>query len=219
MVKILHVLGIDDHAVVLEGYNSIFGSLKISGKLKFTKAHDCKSGYEAIHKYKNTPFDIAVLDYSIPHFPEQHLYSGEDIALLLRRLMPLCKIVMMTMHNKVDVMGSILEKVKPEGFINKSDCTTTELMEGFKEVLAGDNYFSPTVAEFIARQDREILLEDVDVKIILLLASGIKNKNLNKYIPLSESGIEKRKYRMKRLLDINGGDEELISKAKALGYI
>ncbi|MGQ2983537.1 response regulator [Flavobacterium sp.] len=219
MVKILHVLGIDDHAVVLEGYHSIFSSLDISGKLKFTKAHDCRSGYEVIHRHKDTPFDIAVLDYSIPHFPERQLYSGEDMALLIREVMPSCKIVMMTMHNKVDVMGSILEKVKPEGFINKSDCSTIELMEGFREVLEGNSYFSKTVAGFVARKQSEVLLEELDIKIILLLANGIKTKNLSKYIPLSESGIEKRKYRIKRLLDINGGDEELIQKARALGYI
>jgi len=219
LVKILHVLGIDDHAVVLEGYHSIFSSLDISGKLKFTKAHDCRSGYEVIHRHKDTPFDIAVLDYSIPHFPERHLFSGEDMALLIRDVMPSCKIVMMTMHNKVDVMGSILEKVKPEGFINKSDCSTIELMEGFREVLDGNSYFSKTVAGFVARKQSEVLLEELDIKIILLLASGIKTKNLIKYIPLSESGIEKRKYRIKRLLDINGGDEELIQKARALGYI
>lgn len=63
------------------------------------------------------------------------------------------------------------------------------------------------------------MLEELDIKIILLLANGIKTKSLSKYIPLSESGIEKRKYRIKRLLDINGGDEELIDRARVLGYI
>jgi hypothetical protein len=53
----------------------------------------------------------------------------------------------------------------------------------------------------------------------LLLAKGIKNKNLEKYIPLSASAIEKRKYRIKRLLDVEGDDEDLIKEARIQGYI
>ncbi len=220
MGKKLHVLGVDDHVVVLEGYYSIFKYFETAfDELKFTKAHDCRSGYQIIESNRDTPFDIAVLDYSIPEFPEKGLFSGEDIAVLVRKNMPSCKIVMMTMHKEVDVMARILERVKPEGFINKSDCTTAELIEGFREVLDGNTYFSKTVSNFISRIGREVLLEDIDVKIILLLAKGIKNKNLSKYIPLSDSAIEKRKYRIKHLLDVTGGDEQLIEKGRDLGYI
>ncbi|WP_181369511.1 response regulator [Flavobacterium album] len=220
MGKKLHVLGIDDHVVVLEGYYSIFKYFETTfDELKFAKAYDCRSGYQVIQQNKDTSFDIAVLDYSIPAYPEMGLYTGEDIALLVRKTMPSCKIVMMTMHKEVDIMGRILEKIKPEGFINKSDCTTSELIDGFRTVLDGSTYFSKTVLNFIARQESEILLEDIDIKIILFLAKGIKNKNLGKYIPLSDSAIEKRKYRIKRLLDVSGGDEELITKARDLGYI
>ncbi|MCW4469262.1 response regulator transcription factor [Flavobacterium sp. MFBS3-15] len=219
MVKKINVLGIDDHAVVLEGYHSIFRSLDGFDEVRFTKAHDCRSGSEVIYTHKDDPFDVAVLDYSMPPFPEKHLYSGEDMAMLLRQAMPSCKIIMMTMHNNISVLSSILEKVRPEGFINKSDCSCTELMEAFKAVLQGATYFSETVAAFMARQESGMLLEELDIKIILLLANGIKTCNLNKYIPLSESSIEKRKYRIKRLLNISGGDEELIRRARALGYI
>lgn len=216
----MYVLGIDDHAVVLEGYHSIFKYFETSSiELKFVKANDCKSGYEVIHYNRKTPFDIAVVDYNIPPFPEIGLHSGEDIALLLREHMPSCKIVIMTMHKEVDTMGRILEKIKPEGFINKSDCTVNELIEGFRKILDGNTYFSKTISNIIKRLESEILLEDIDVKIIYLLAKGVKNKNLSKHIPLSDSTIEKRKYRIKELLDVSGGDEELINKARSLGYI
>ncbi len=219
MVKLLNVLGVDDHAVVLEGYNAIFRSLDLYDELRFTKAHNCRSGYEIINNHLDTPFDIAVLDYSMPQYPEKELYSGEDMALLLRQIMPSCKIIMVTMQKEIGVMGSILQKIKPEGFINKSDCTMTELMDAFSLVLRGDTYYSKTVREFIRLIESDVLLEDIDVKIILFLAKGIKNKNLAKYIPLSESAIEIRKYRIKRLLQVTGDDEELISKARSLGYI
>ena len=220
MKKVLHVLAIDDHGVVLEGYHSIFKNLDVSiSKLRFTKANDCRSGYQVIETHKADPFDIAILDYSIPNFPEMNLHSGEDMAMLLRESMPNCKIVMMTMHKEVDIMGRILQRVNPEGFINKSDCTTDELADGIKTVLKDNTYYTKTISNLIKQQKTSIVLDNTDVKILMLLAKGIKNKNLGKYIPMSDSGIEKRKYRIKRLLQVEGNDEDLIAEARKQGYI
>ncbi len=221
MKNILHVLAIDDHVVVLEGYHSIFKNLEITYplELKFTKASDCKSGYEAVINHALQPFDVAVVDYSIPDFPEKKLFSGGDIAMLLREHMPKCKIIMMTMHKEVDIMDKILQKINPEGFINKSDCTTDELRDGFNIVLENKIFHSKTVTDYIARMEKGIILDETDIKIIQLLSKGIKNKNLEKYIPLSASAIEKRKYKIKRQLEVKGDDEELISVARNQGYI
>ena len=220
MKKKLHVLAIDDHVVVLEGYHFMFQNLDHSyEELKFVKAHDCKSAYTAIDTHKDVPFDIALIDYSIPHFPEKNLHSGEDLALLVRQTMPNCKIVMMTMHREIDIIGSILQKIDPQGFINKSDCTTDELVHGFKTVLAGNTFYSKAITNYITRKEKGIVLEDIDMRIIQLLAKGIKNKNLSNYIHLSDSAIEKRKYKIKRLLDVEGDDEDLISEARSQGFI
>lgn len=219
-MKKLHTLAIDDHAVVLEGYHYMFQNLNHDfDDLKFVKAHDCQSGYIAINNNKSNPFDIALIDYSIPQFAEKKLNSGEDVALLIRQEMPNCKIIMMTMHREMNVIASILQRVAPEGFINKSDCTTDELIYGFKNVLNGNTFYSKTIANYLERKHTGIMLDEVDVRIVLLLAKGIKNKNLHNYIPLSESAIEKRKYKIKRLLEVDGGDEDLIKEARTQGYI
>ncbi len=219
MERVLQVLAIDDHGVVLEGYNAIFKSIYTQKTIKFLKASDCKTGYEVVKKNEKKPFDIAVVDYSIPSYEEENLFSGEDMALFIRQAMPACKIVMMTMHKEVDIMARILQKIEPEGFINKSDCTTDELIAGFKYVIEGGVYYSKTVSNYIKRTEKGVVLDDVDIRIIQLLAKGIKNKNLDKYILLSSSGIEKRKYRIKRLLEVEGDDEALINEARSRGYI
>lgn len=217
----LRVLAIDDHMVVLEGYRSIFKTLEGSsfGSLEFTKARDCMSGYQTIESHKENPFDIAVIDYSIPDFPEMKLYSGHDVAVHVRKVMPDCKIVMMTMHKEVEIMNNILNNVKPDGFINKSDCNTEEIAECFKTVLEEDIYYSSTITSYLKRQEKGILLDDIDTKIIVLLSKGIRTKNLGKYIPLSDSAIEKRKYKVKKMLDVTGDDEALIAEARKQGYI
>lgn len=220
MKKVLQVLAIDDHGVVLEGYHSIFRTIVAPPtELRFIKAIDCRSGYEQIVKHSSDPFEIAVLDYSIPDYPEKELYSGEDMAVLLRELMPGCKIIMMTMHKEVDLIGRVLQKIDPEGFVNKSDCTTEDLVDGFTAVMSGDVFYSKTVSLFKKRVAEGVVLDETDVQIIRLLANGVRNKNLDRYIPLSNSGIEKRKYRIKRLLDVDGDDEDLIQEARRQGYI
>ena len=217
----LSVLAIDDHMVVLEGYRSIFKMLegKSFDGLSFTKARDCKSGYEVIEKHKDNPFDIAVIDYSIPEYTEMKFFSGHDVAVHLRKSMPNCRIVMMTMHKEMEIMNNILLNVNPEGFINKSDCNTEEIEECFKTVLEDDVYYSKTISSYIKRQEKGILLDEVDTKIIILLSKGIRTKNLSKYIPLSDSAIEKRKYKVKKMLDVTGDDEALIAEARKQGYI
>jgi len=218
--KKLRVLAIDDHVVVLEGYHYMFKNLGDGySEPDFLKAHDCRSGYETILNNRASPFDIALIDYSIPHFDEKKLYSGQDLAALVRHHMPQCKIVMMTMHKEIDIISGILETIKPEGFINKSDCSSDELTEAFKKVLDGETYYSLAVKNYLNRRNKGVVLEDIDVRIILLLAKGIKNKNLENYIPLSGSAIEKRKYNIKRILEVNGDDEDLINEARSQGFI
>ncbi|WP_162927081.1 response regulator [Flavobacterium psychrotrophum] len=216
----LHVLAIDDHVVVLEGYHYMFQNLDHNhGELKFVKARDCKTGYKVISANHHKPFDIALIDYSIPQYEDQQLHTGADLARLVRETMPDCKIILMTMHKEIDIIGSILNTIDPEGFINKSDCSTEELAQAFKEVLNGNTFYSQAISNYLKRRKKGIVLEDIDVRIILLLAKGIKNKNLSNYIPLSESAIEKRKYKIKRLLEIEGNDEDLIHEARTQGFI
>lgn len=123
------------------------------------------------------------------------------------------------MHKEMDIMERILHKVNPEGFINKSDCSTDELIDGFNKVMKNEVYHSKTVSDHIKRIEKGIVFDATDLKIIQLLSKGIKNKNLEKYIPLSSSAIEKRKYKLKRALDVKGDDEDLINTARKLGYI
>lgn len=216
----LHVLAIEDHAVVMESYHYMFRNLEHNHcELKFTKAEDCETGYKAISEHQADPFDVALIDYSIPQYDGQQLYNGADLAMLLREKMPNCKIILMTMHKEADIINNILDKINPEGFINKSDCSTEDLTHAFKEVLDGNVFYSKTISTYLKRREKGVVLEDVDVRIVLLLAKGIKNKNLGNYIPLSESAIEKRKYKIKRLLEVDGNDDDLIHEARLQGFI
>lgn len=218
MENTLHVLAIDDHAMVLQSYFSIFRNLEASVSINFKKACDCKSGRDLINSNLTNPFDIAVLDYSIPPFPEENLHSGGDMAALLRATMPGCKIIMMTMHKEFEIFSGIFQTIVPEGFINKNDCTTDEVAEGFSTVINGGNFYSPTIQLYKSRIEKGIVLEKSDIQVLQVLAKGLQNKDLTKYIPQSEHVIEQRKRYLKNMLEADT-DDALLLKARQFGFI
>jgi DNA-binding NarL/FixJ family response regulator len=67
---------------------------------------------------------------------------------------------------------------------------------------------------------RENYLDSINRQIIILWAQGFKNKTIGAQLGLSDSAIEKRKYKIKDFFLINKGtDEELITEARKLGFI
>ncbi|MXN91858.1 response regulator [Flavobacterium sp. Sd200] len=220
LTKPLKVLGIDDHPIVLEGYNFMFRNLESQHeRLDFVKAVDCRSAQLAVQQHSNEHFDLAIIDYSIPALPEEKLFSGKDIALLIRENMPGCKIIMMTMHRELDIVFSIINTVKPQGFINKSDCDTDELMQAFANVLKGETFYSSLITKYSNMIQKGMVLEEVDVKIMRFLARGVEDRNITSYIPLTYKEIESRKNNIKNVLGVEGNDQELIEEARAQGYI
>lgn len=216
----LNVLAIDDHPVVLDGYQFMFQNLDHGFKeLNFVKAYDCESGFKTINTTRNEAFNIALIDYSIPAYPDQNLYSGKDLALLVRQTAPGCKIIMMTMHREADIIFGVFNTINPEGFINKSDCNTDELMHGFKEVLSGNTFYSKIISNYSSLQQKGMVLEDIDVRIILFLSRGITDIGLSNYVPLNYNEIEKRKEKIKSVLGVAGSDNDLVNEARAQGYI
>lgn len=216
----LQVLGIDDHPIVLEGYNYMFTNLEHGfSELNFTKAFDCESGYNIITGKDGSKFDLALIDYSIPAYPEENLYSGKDLGILLRQNCPNCKIIMLTMHKEIDIIFNIFDTINPEGFINKSDCTTDELMFGFKEVLSGNTFYSTVINTYRNQINKGMVLDDIDVRIIRFLARRMTDRSLNNYIPLSYKEIEKRKKNIMDVLGITGSEEDLVNEARVQGYI
>jgi two-component system response regulator NreC len=216
----LNIFAVDDHEAILNGYKFMFENIEHTYEnLTFTKALDCKSAYDVIKQNTEFPFNIALVDYSIPPYPKKNLESGHDIAVMLRKKMPGCKIVMLTMHREAGILNKILLSVNPDAFINKSDCNVEELSNAFTKVLNGTTYHSKTIQNYLTRREQGVTLEDIDLSIITLLAKGVKNKHLSKYIPLTDSTIEKRKHKIKKLLKVDGDDNELITVAKSQGYI
>ncbi|WP_458628578.1 DNA-binding response regulator [Winogradskyella sp. PC D3.3] len=147
--------------------------------------------------------------------------SGEDLALLAKRLMPRAKVVILTMFNETYRIHNIIKEIDPDGFLIKSDLTSMELADGFQQILKSPPYYSSTVSHYTKKTiSSDIYVDDINRKILHLLSQGIKTKNLKAYIGISTSAIEKRKKQLKILFSIDDGkDETLLKEAREKGYL
>ncbi len=220
MATSINILIVDDHPFIIEAYkNAIKGYATSEYTFKVTQANDCKSGYTIITDPNSAPFDIVFLDISMPQYPEKNINSGEDLATLLKSEMPQAKIILLTMHTELLKISSILKTINPNGLVIKNDLTFDELLIAFDKILKGENYYSQTVIQLIDQiQSDSIEVDSFDKEILYHLSKGTKPKDLLTFIPLTESAIEKRKLKLKKLLGLQSAtDIELLKEARIKG--
>lgn len=142
MKKTVNLLMVDDHPFILQAYQNTLEKFKPETyDVETTKADSGATGYYAITNSPK-PFDVALLDISIPDYPEQNIESGIDLAKLLRRHMPDCKIVLLTMHTEKLKFKDFSQNIRPDGLVVKNDLTFEELLLAFEKILAGEKYYS-----------------------------------------------------------------------------
>ena len=223
MATPINILIVDDHPFIIEAYKNAIKGYNSKGAYEFiiTQAKDCKTGYEAITASGIEPFGIAFFDLSMPTYEEKSIFSGEDLALLVKKEMPNCKIILLTMHTELLKINTIIKNINPNGLVIKNDLTFDELLLAFDKILKDENYYSQTVVKLVSQiQYDNIEIDAFDKQILFHLSKGTKTKDIPQYVPLSLSAVEKRKLNLKETLEIKGGsDIDLIREAKNKGLL
>jgi DNA-binding NarL/FixJ family response regulator len=218
-----NILVIDDHPINSDAYINLIRSKEEFKETIFHKGIDCQAAFKLIKQAEitETPFDVALIDISIPEYREQKLLSGTDVAILIRNTFPDCIIIMLTMHNESLVLFNAYKQVSPEGFISKNDIDFEMFPEIFDRIVNVENYFSPSINNAIQQLlKKNLSWDEFDTQILLFLEKGIQTKDLKHYINISQSTIEKRKAAIKaQILNQKSSDKELIAKCKLLKLI
>jgi DNA-binding NarL/FixJ family response regulator len=214
---------VDDHPFIIEGYkNTLSEHFQNSQDLEIDIASNCDKAMDFIKKNeKIKPYNVALIDVKLPPSSDGRITSGEDLAKVLKELHPNSKIIILTMHNEDNRIHNILQNVNPEGFLIKSDLSSSELLRAFEDVMAGKTYYSATVNNHFRKMiTNNFTLDQKNLQILFHLSRGIQTKNLSDYINLSLSAIEKRKNHIKELFDIkSGNDQNLIEEARKRGFV
>jgi len=143
------------------------------------------------------------------------------LAMLSKEILPDAKIVILTMFNEPYRIHNIIKAINPDGFLVKSDLTSSELAEAFQHILETPPYYSNTVNQFMNKLVvNDIHVDEINRKILYLLSQGIKTRSLPEHVDLSISSIEKRKKQLKDLFSVTDGkDETLLEEARNKGFI
>ncbi|HCY81940.1 MAG TPA: hypothetical protein DHV22_10255 [Xanthomarina gelatinilytica] len=225
MKKVFNILIVDDHPVVLEGYTNFIKwhfkehpvfSFNIASATSIDKTVELISNIVP----QNT-FDIVLLDISLPDGNTTKMHSGEDLGLFLKSKLPNVKIIAITALNDTVMLLNIIKKLSPHGLLIKSDTDGEVLTTAIKSIIKGCDYYSQTIVElFKKRVSQNIVLDDLDIQLLVELANGAKMKELEQLLPLTKSGIDKRRRLLKEKLNLqSNSDRDLVLKAKEKGFI
>ena len=219
----IHILMVDDHPIIIEGYqNTLMATKKENQTLVIDTANTCDEADMLMKRSADErPYDVCFFDISLPASSDGKITSGEDLAKIARTILPNAKIIILTMFNESYRIHSIVKEINPDGFLIKSDLTSSELAEAFHHILQDPPYYSSTVTNFLNKSViNEIYVDEINRKILHLLAQGMKTRSLPEHINLSMSAIEKRKKQLKLLFSISDGkDESLIMEARKKGFL
>jgi DNA-binding NarL/FixJ family response regulator len=224
--KQYNALIIDDHPLISEAYKSAFHKVtkeNSSISFKIDVAHDCDTALDFIKDYANNSqiIDVVFLDISLSPSSDGKILSGEDLGLKINQLIPDSKIIVSTTFNDNYRVHSIFKNINPDGFLIKNDITPKELITAINALISDAPYYSKTVMKMLRNQvSNDMLLDDIDRKILYELSIGTKMKELPHIVLLSINAIEKRKRHLKHVFDVKSVDDRaLIHSAKEKGFI
>ncbi|MCB4797224.1 response regulator [Neotamlana laminarinivorans] len=224
MNNVVNTLILDDHPIIVNALKLTLQqvALKLNVSFNIQTAND---GDTAELKINNAaiinPFDLAILDISIPPSQNAKLLSGEDIGLKIKAINQDVKIIVMTSLNDNHVLYNIFKTLNPDAFLIKSDIDNQDLIKAITDVLNDTPYYSKTVTKLIRNHmSSQIVLDKIDRDILYHLSVGAKMKDLPKLINLSLAGIERRKRQLRDIFNTPKKDDRaLIECAKQKGFV
>ena len=202
----IRVLIADDHAVVRAGLKQILAvtdDIRVCG--------EAASGPEAVASVRAAPFDVAVLDMSMPG------RSGVDLIRQLKAEKPDLRVLVLSMHQEDQYAVRTL-KAGASGYLSKESAPEL-LVAAIRKVAAGGAFISPEVAQQLALgvmpgADRapHASLSDRELEVFLRLVSGVTVSVFAEGLSLSVKTVSTHKSRILQKMNMTR-DAELIRYA------
>lgn len=146
----------------------------------------------------------------------------EKIAVWVRKHIPEAKIGVITNITSNYKLIQIIKKLNPDVFLIKQETWLEDLSKMVFDISMGRGYFSPMLRNIVSmRYDRKYeQLDNLDMRIVHHLSNGCPTNQLPKHIPLTISGIEKRKRKIAKLFGLNSSKSiEIVREARKQGII
>jgi len=212
------IIIIDDHPLFREGLKTI-----ISRDDRFKVVGEAGSGHEGLEMTKRLKPDLVVVDISLPD------QSGIQLTRDLRQLLSETKILIVSMHSKIDYIAEAFQ-AGATGYVVK-ESASERLLQGLKSVAKGDYYLDSSVSHAVVENLMKSPLKaakitDADYatltpreqEVMRFLAEGLSSKAVAEKLFISPKTVENHRANIMNKLGLHS-TIELVRYAAKLGLI
>jgi len=198
----MHILIVDDHAVVRQGYASLLRAM-----LPLVQVREAATGEEALVSVQEEIPQLVIMDFGLPGI------SGLETTRRLRQRLPQLRVLFFSMHDELPLVRQALD-AGASGYLTKSSAPDV-LLEAVRRILAGHAYIEQPLATQLAcnpqRQDcadpRLQSMTQRELEIFLMLAKGTPSRVIAERLCISAKTVSNYLTLLKNKLQVSSHAE------------
>lgn len=212
------ILIIDDHPLFREGLKSL-----IARTPGFRVVGEAGNGRKGMQMAKELKPDLVVMDISLPD------KSGIDITRNIRSQLPETRIIIVSMHSKIDHVTESF-RAGASGYVVKESAAES-LKHGLEAVSRGEYYLDSSLSHKVVKRLAELpekaakitdaryeSLTSREQQVMRFLAEGVSVKKIAEKLFISPKTVENHRANIMSKLELHSA-VELIRYAARLGLI
>jgi DNA-binding NarL/FixJ family response regulator len=174
----IHILLVDDHAVVRQGFKMILAAqpdMEIVG--------EAGNGREALDLAGQLQPDVIVMDVAMPEL------NGIEATRRVADVSPRSRVLALSMHKDSVYVREIL-RAGARGYLLK-DSISSDLLAAVRAIARGEGYLSPGVSDAVLNDYRQHVTDPIDLltsrerEVLQMIAEGKTNKDIATVLNLS----------------------------------
>jgi DNA-binding NarL/FixJ family response regulator len=212
------ILIIDDHPLFREGLKAIIAVDK-----RFEIVGEAGTGREGLAMAEQLKPDVVLVDISLPD------ESGMQLTRKLRNLLSKTRILIISMHSKIDYIVESFQ-AGATGYVVK-ESAAERLVQGIEAVSAGEYFLDSSISHEVVEKlmkspVKEARIADVEYgtlttreqEIMRMLAEGTSKREIADHLCISPKTVENHRANIMKKLGIHSA-MELVRYAARLGLI